>query len=203
VEPEQRAALARFGILSYRLFYFERNEDGSFKRASEYPAQALVSSTTHDLPTLAGFWAGRDIDTRYRLGLIQDERTYHRWHEDRRREKRRMLERLIGMGLLEPDYPLTAADGPELAGEIHNAITGFLAKTPSMLMTLNQEDLTKEPDQQNMPGTTWQYPNWRRKMRYSVEELLTSPAARDFAAMLRHWLESEGRLHGAAKAAGA
>lgn len=196
VEPEQRAALERFGILSYRLFYFERNGDGSFKSASEYPPQALVSSTTHDLPTLAGFWSGRDIETRYRLGLISDEVSYRRWQEDRQVEKRRMLERLLEMGLLPVGYPLEAANGPELTGEIHNAITGFLTQTPSMLMTLNQEDLTKEPDQQNMPGTTWQYPNWRRKMRYSVEELQASPVARDFAAMLRHWLAKESRRRG-------
>jgi len=197
VEPEQRAALERFGILSYRLFYFERNGDGSFKRSSEYPLQALVSSTTHDLPTLAGFWAGRDIDTRYRLGLISDEAGYHRWKEERRIEKRRMLDKLLEIGLLPPGYPLEAADGLELTGEVHNAITGFLAKTPSMLMTLNQEDLTKETDQQNLPGTTWQYPNWRRKMRYSLEQLQTTPEAHDFAAMLRYWLAAESRLRSA------
>ena len=196
VEPEQRAALERYGILSYRLFYFERNNDGSFKTAADYPQQALVSSTTHDLPTLAGFWSGRDIDTRLQLGLIADEASYRRWKEDRRGEKRRMLERLLAMKLLPVGYDLSAADGPELTGEIHNAITGFLAQTPSMLMTLNQEDLTKEPDQQNMPGTTWQYPNWQRKMRFSVEQLRTNKLAHDFAAMLRHWLAAEGRIRG-------
>ncbi len=203
VEPEQRQALERFGILSYRLFYFERYPDGAFKPSHEYPRQALVSSTTHDLPTLAGFWSGRDIETRLRLGLITDDASHHRWQDERRGEKRRMLERLLELGLLPAGYPLAAADGPELTGEIHNAITGFLARTPSMLMTLNQEDLTKEPDQQNMPGTTWEYPNWRRKMVYSVEQLHTTQAAHDFAAMLRYWLETESRMHGAARAAGA
>ena len=195
VEPEQREALARFGILSYRLFYFERNDDGSFKRASEYPVQALVSSTTHDLPTLAGFWAGRDIDTRRELGLIADDEAYRRWQAERGTEKRRMLDKLLEMGLLPPGFPLESADGKELTGEVHNAITGFLARTPCMLLTLNQEDLTKELDQQNMPGTTWQYPNWRRKMRYSVEDLHGNEAAHAFAAMLRHWLAAESRLN--------
>ena len=58
VEPEIRKTLARYGMLSYRLFYFEKNPNGEFRRHEEYPAQALVSSTTHDLPTLAGFWVG-------------------------------------------------------------------------------------------------------------------------------------------------
>ncbi|MBM3795093.1 MAG: 4-alpha-glucanotransferase [Acidobacteria bacterium] len=193
VEPEQRTALQDHGILSYRLFYFERNSDGSFKRPEDYPPQALVSSTTHDLPTLAGFWAGHDIEVRRSLGLIADDAGYQSWQASRRDEKRRMLERLIEQNLLPADYPISAADGPELSGEIHNAIIGFLARTPSMLMTLNQEDLTKELDQQNMPGTTWQYPNWRRKMRYSVAALRTNQQARNFAQMFRNWLTATSR----------
>src|SRR5439155_13269389 len=63
VEPAIRETLARFGILSYRLLYFEK--DGpEFKPFDKYPPQALVSSTTHDLPTLAGFWLGADIVAR-------------------------------------------------------------------------------------------------------------------------------------------
>jgi 4-alpha-glucanotransferase len=84
---------------------------------------------------------------------------------------------------------------PELTGELHNALVGFLASAPSALLALNQEDLTKETEQQNLPGTTWEYPNWRRKMRLSVEQLHSEPAARDFTLMLRHWLERTGRLN--------
>ena len=71
---------------------------------------------------------------------------------------------------------------------------GFLASTPSQLLVVNQEDLTKELHQQNLPGTTWQYPNWSRKMRFTVEELRTTKVARDFTAMFRHWMDRSGRL---------
>ena len=40
---------------------------------------------------------------------------------------------------------------------------GFLLSTPSELAIVNQEDLTGETEQQNLPGSTWQYPNWRQK----------------------------------------
>ena len=69
VEPEVRQALARFGILSYRLLYFERI-DGAFKLPDQYPAQALAASTTHDLATITGFWTGADIDARLYAGTI-------------------------------------------------------------------------------------------------------------------------------------
>ena len=62
VTGEVRQALAETGILSYRVLWFERNTDGTFRRPDEYPAHAAVSTTTHDLPTLAGFSSGRDIE---------------------------------------------------------------------------------------------------------------------------------------------
>jgi len=196
VDPAVREMLARYGILSYRLFYFERNGQGEFRPPGEYPRQALVSSTTHDLPTLAGFWLGSDIVARRDAGLLPDEATYHRMWYERAGQKQKMLDALFRLGLLPDSFPRNAADLPELTGELHNAITGFLVSTPSLLLTLNQEDLTKETEQQNLPGSVHQYPNWRRKMRFSVEELHESATARDFAVMFRHWLEREGRMAG-------
>lgn len=193
VEPRMREMLERFGILSYRLFYFERKDGGKLIPSAEYPPQALVSSTTHDLPTLAGYWCGRDINARERAGLLPNDGTADRMRAERVADKQHMLDALHKEALLPPDYPRDAALLPELTGELHNAIIGFLALSPSMLLTLNQEDLTKEVDQQNLPATTHQYPNWRRKMKYSVEQLHGDTHALDFAQMLRHWLTRSGR----------
>jgi 4-alpha-glucanotransferase len=189
-----REAMERFGILSYRLFYFEKGADGLPRRVNEYPRAALVSSTTHDLPTLAGFWAGRDIEVRRQTGMLRDDAAYERQKRERVEEKRRMIEALVRDGFLPADFPREAAEWTELTGELHNAVIGYLMMTPAMLMLLNQEDLTKETEQQNVPGTTREYPNWRRKMLYSVEELRTSPRAHDFARMMRAWMERSGRL---------
>ena len=194
VEPSVRETLERFGILSYRLFYFERNERGDFRKFSEYPEQALVSSTTHDLPTLAGFWTYADIEARRRAGIFPDDQTYHAQMAKRADDKQRMLNLLFGEGLLPEGFPRNARDVPELTGELHNAVIGFLASTPSRLMVVNQEDLTKETEQQNLPGTTSQYPNWSRKMKFSVEELRSEKMPRDFVAMFRNWLERTGRV---------
>jgi 4-alpha-glucanotransferase len=192
VEPRVREALAKFGILSYRLFYFERNPAGDFRAARDYPAQALVSSTTHDLPTLAGFWRSEDIEARHHAGISDDE-TYRSQLIRRAEDKQKMLDLLFAEGLLPNWRPCAASAIPELTGELHNAVVGFLASTPSMLMVLNQEDLTKETAQQNLPGTTWQYPNWRRKMRFTLEELYDRKEARDFVNMFHDWLRRSGR----------
>jgi len=194
VPDEARQVLHRFGILSYRLLYFEQ-DNGRFRAPQEYPRDALVSATTHDLPTLAGFWLGRDIDVRHEAGLLPDEGAYQSMRADRAREKQKLLDLLWELKLLPDWFPREASQVPELAGELHNAIVGFLASTPSKLMVLNQEDLLKQAEQQNLPGSTLEYPNWRRKMKCTVEELWTSDEIRDFAQMFRAWLERTGRLN--------
>jgi 4-alpha-glucanotransferase len=194
VEPEVRETLARFGILSYRLLYFEKDGNGRFRRNVDYPRQTLVSSTTHDLPTLAGFWVHEDIEQRRRAGVL-DEAGYRAQLAARAAEKQKMLDALLAAGLLPPGFPRSASDVPELTGELHNAVIGFLASTPAMLLLVNQEDLTKEIAQQNLPGTTWQYPNWSRKMHFRIDELYSAKQATDFVQMFRHWIERTGRAN--------
>lgn len=194
VEPAIRETLARFGILSYRVFYFEKY-NGEFRRGEEYPAQALVSSTTHDLPTLAGYWAGADIEARRKAGTI-DEEGYRTQSAARAHDKQKMLDALFRAGLLPDHLPRAAADYGELTPELQNAITGFLALTPCQLLSINQEDITREKYQQNLPGTTWQYPNWRRKMQFTIEELRNGPNALALAEPFRNWIHSSGRARG-------
>lgn len=150
VTGEVRQSLAETGIFSYRLFWFERDSAGNFRRPEEYPARAVVSTTTHDLPTLAGFASGRDIEARKAAGLI-DEQAYRQQQAAREDEKARLNAILLATGFT--DDPI-----------------GFLLSTPCAIAVINQEDLTGETEQQNLPGSTWQYPNWRRKMKIPVEE---------------------------------
>jgi 4-alpha-glucanotransferase len=196
VEPETREALEKFGILSYRLFYFEREGDGSMKAPENYPTNALVSTTTHDLPTLAGAWIGRDIEARDYSGLLPEHSEYERQWAERRDLKQRILDALFEEKLMPEYYTRWANDIPELTGELHNAVIGYLARTPSKLFQVNQEDLTKFLDQQNLPGSTWQYPNWQRKTGYYLEDLRSDPLVRGCAAMLVRWLKESGRDNG-------
>jgi 4-alpha-glucanotransferase len=195
VPDEVREALRVGGILSYRLLYFEQDRNGRMRKPEEYLRDALVSATTHDLPTLAGFWVGRDIEARHGAELLPDDATYHQMLADRSREKQKMLDVLTELKLLPEWFPRNANDVRELTGELHNAVVGFLASTPSKLMVLNQEDLLKETEQQNLPGSTSEYPNWRRKMRCTVEELWESPEIQAFTRMFRGWMEKTGRVN--------
>jgi 4-alpha-glucanotransferase len=44
--------------------------------------------------------------------------------------------------------------------------------------------VTDEREQVNLPGTTNQHPNWRRKQSLSLEELSTNPRVRVLAHIL-------------------
>lgn len=193
VEPATRKTLERFGILSYRLFYFERGEAGEMNLPERYPVEALVATSTHDLPTIAGSWIGRDIEARDYAGLLPVHEVYEQQWADRRKLRQAILDALFAEGLMPDYYSRNASDIPELTGELHNAVVAYLARTPSKLLQLNQEDLTKQLDQQNLPGSTWQYPNWRRKMGCYLEDLTNDPIVAGSAAMFRYWLRETGR----------
>ncbi|MBV9504016.1 MAG: 4-alpha-glucanotransferase [Acidobacteriia bacterium] len=199
VEPEVRETLERSGVLSYRLLYFERDRQGQFIPYDQYVKQALVSSTTHDLPTLAGFWTGNDIEARRRAGVL-DDAAYQEQVKSRAAEKQKVLDLLFQSGLLSPSLPRSAESYGELTGDLHNAIVGFLALTPSELWAINEEDLTKEAAQQNLPGTTWQYSNWGRKTKFTVEQLRSDSQALAFTAMVRDWVGRSGRTNRTAMA---
>jgi 4-alpha-glucanotransferase len=123
---------------------------------------------------------------------LADEQGY--WHQmrERAREKQSMLDVLHLENLLPENFERNAANLPEFNGDLHNAVIGFLMNVPSMLMLINQEDFTKETEQQNLPGSTGQYPNWQRKMRYSIEDLY-SPEAQGYSRMFRYHLQRSGR----------
>ena len=190
VGDETRASLASYGILSYRLFFFEKHWDGRFRAPNEYPAQALASTTTHDLPTLAGFWKGRDIEVRQALGFVHDDREQR---EQRQRDKQCMAEALATAGLLKHELIDTVVKSLDLPHEVHEAVIAFLASTPCQLFALNQEDLTNSTEQMNLPGTTAEYPNWRQKMLYSLEQLTSNQEAIRVTSMFKHWLRESGR----------
>ena len=92
VTGEVRHALGEAGVLGYRLLWFEKEWDGNFKPPDHYPAQALASATTHDLPTLAGFMLARDIEARKAAGLIDDGA--YQSQKAREKDEIRKLERL-------------------------------------------------------------------------------------------------------------
>jgi 4-alpha-glucanotransferase len=190
--PNFRETLMSRGVFSYRLFYFERDQAGNLLNHWEYPRSALVSVTTHDLPTLAGFWLGSDIDTRRDIGLLKPDGEKDA-REDRTSHKAKIIEKLVQTEFLPAPVAHAAWIEPFPTDELHAAVLKFLLHTPSLMVMINQEDILLDRRQQNLPGTTWQNPNWVTKMRYSVEELRTDPEAKRLSQKFRILLRDSGR----------
>ena len=175
-----REELSEAGLLGCRVLYFERGQDGGFRGSDKYPATCLASISTHDLPTLAGFWAGRDIDWRERLGLFAEPGQAEHERAERATIRHRLLELLAAEGLLPAELdPARPPDG--LPWSLVLALHQLLARSPSEIVVMQLEDALQLLEQANLPGTTDQHPNWRRRLEVPLERLGTEPRVVELA----------------------
>jgi 4-alpha-glucanotransferase len=168
----------RANVLSYRIFAFERGHDGRFIPPGEYPPLAAASAATHDLATLKGFWLGRDIEWRQRLGLYPEPAAEANELAERRRDRVFLLEALVAEGLFAPEQSgkfLPSDDEPVYTMELGTAIHAYLARSRARLMLVQLEDVAGESEQANLPGTTDDHPNWRRRLPCTIEDLRAGP----------------------------
>ena len=180
-----REQLAQARVLSYRVFYFERGADGAMKPPGDYPAQSLAVATTHDLPTLAGFWSGEDLHVRSGLGAFPDDAARHRASEERQRDKVDILSALKREGLLPTGVTEDLATAPAMTTELCHAIHLYLARTPAYIVLANLEDSLGELSQTNLPGTIDSHPNWIRKYAVRVDEMFCDERLQQLGAVLR------------------
>ena len=180
-----REQMAKARVLSYRVFYFERAWDGACKAPGEYPAQAIAVVTTHDLPTLRGFWSGEDLQVRAGLGAFRDDAARRAAWEERQRDKGQILAALKREGLLPDGVSDDLTTAPSMTQALSQAIHVYLARTPSWMVLANLEDGLGEIAQTNLPGTVDSHPNWNRKYGVHVDDLVSDPRLRELGAVLR------------------
>jgi (1->4)-alpha-D-glucan 1-alpha-D-glucosylmutase len=169
VPDEVRETLGRTGILSYRVLFFERQPSGEFKPPAEYPADALVSAATHDLPTLAAYWEGRDLALRQELGLFPSDEAHQAQVLARAQDRARLLLALDRAGLLPEGASVDPVSLPEMTPALLRQLQAYLARSPARVLVVQLEDALGVREQVNLPGTTSEYPNWRRKLPLALE----------------------------------
>ena len=157
-----RERMEATGILSYRILFFERLLDGTFIPPEDYPPMALAASGTHDLSTIPAWLRGEDLVLRDRLGLLETPLAADL--EARERDRTELLDALIAHGDLAP------ADREDDTA-IVIAANRYLAATPCAIVMAQLDDILGERAPVNIPGTSMQYPNWRRKLSTDLAEL--------------------------------
>lgn len=164
--------MRKAAMLSYRLLYFTRDAKGGFLTPRRYPHPAAVAVATHDLATLAGYWRGRDLEVRSRLGLYPSQAAQKAAVAQRAHDRRELIRALKREGLLASDH---AEDGSFFSLDLALAVYRFLARTPARLLLLSPADVLGDEDQVNMPGTVSEYPNWRATLSLELERLERDP----------------------------
>lgn len=160
VRPGFRERMARAGVLSTRVAWFERDAHGRLADPRSLPALAAVCASTHDLPTIDGWAAGIDLDERARVLGIDDATLAHQ-RADRAADLARVVAGLDAHHIA----------GADLVERMHR----WLAASGARLAIVQLEDVCGQQRQVNLPGTPDVPPNWRQRLPLSIEALVDAP----------------------------
>jgi 4-alpha-glucanotransferase len=160
-------AITQARMLGMRVLWFERAADDGFIGAQDYPRLSVAMTGTHDTPTVAGWWRGRDLDWAEALDRLPTDVSRAGAEDIRDWDRGLLFSTLTG----EHERP-----APADSDRVVDAAIAHVARAPSDLAIVPLEDLLGLDEQPNLPGTTVEHPNWRRRMDVPTGELLADPA---------------------------
>lgn len=164
-------------MLGMRVLLFERAADGGFIGAQDYEPLAVAMTGTHDTPTFAGWWSGTDLDWADRLGRLAEGVDRAAAESIRDWDRGLMWATLTGSS----DRP-----APHDHGAAVDAAIAHVARTPCALAVVPVEDLLGLLEQPNIPGTSTEHPNWRRRLSAPLTDLAASGELARRVAPLNH-----------------
>lgn len=170
VPPEVREALASSGIFSNSLFYFEKQHSGEFLSVDELATHCLLMIANHDVPPFTGWWQHDDLDIKQQYKLITCNE-YEQLKQQRIEEQQRLL-RFINHHGNTTELLLHSE-----AVTVYSALALCLAGSQSRLFAIQIDDLDEQKYPVNIPGTDKEYPNWRRVLTHTSEEIFTKNAS--------------------------
>lgn len=170
VPVEIVSKLRESGVYSYKVLYFERDEENNFRAPQSYPVQAMATITTHDLPTLRGYWQSDDLALGKTLGLYRDEEVLQALYADRARARQGLLDGLHHYDCI-PKKTGRKAALMEMTPVLNRGLQRYVADSACALLGLQPEDWLDMDAPVNVPGTSDEYPNWRRKLSHTLEEM--------------------------------
>ncbi len=149
-----REQMRDWGIWSYLVMMFERDEHGGFRNVDDYASNALVTLNTHDLSTYAGWRSFHDLKLKRSLGMDPGESDKARWH---------------ALGMLDEALRHHGIHHHDLW-----SVLSFLARARSRLLAISLEDLLGVIDQPNIPGTVDEHPNWRQRLPVELNQIAST-----------------------------
>ncbi|EIC85786.1 4-alpha-glucanotransferase [Serratia sp. M24T3] len=173
VPKEIVASLRDSGVYSYKVLYFEHDKQRVYLAPEKYVVQAMATVTTHDLPTLRGYWQGDDLTLGEKLGIYPDASVLADLRLDRAKTRQSLLDALHLHHCVPKKFG-KHAEKMEMNETLNRGLQRYLAISSSALLGLQPEDWLDMNTPVNVPGTNTEYPNWRRKLRVSLEEMFSN-----------------------------
>ncbi len=173
-----RAQLAARGILGTDVMWYVR-EHGLYTDPQRWPATAVAMASTHDLPTVAGWWLGRDLEWRSELKLHAEDDSAEAAMAERKTDQAALWAAFMHAGIVKG--PLPANPG---VAEFVAAAAAFIGLTPSPLALLSIEDALIQTEQPNIPCTSGGHPNWCRRLTDPAAQIVARAAVRAVLAAL-------------------
>ena len=174
VPPSFRARCREAGIAGMDVLWFQRERE-RFLAPAEWRADAVGMTTTHDLPTVAGWWHGADLELRRGIGTVDESEI-----TQRPAERTALWQAFTDAGVVNGTPPPADDTDP-----VVDAAVEFVAQAPGPLAIVPLEDVMGVAEQPNLPGTTDQHPNWRRRFHLPVDQMLRQPAAEKRLGLLK------------------
>ena len=182
IPMELRHALKEANTFSYKLFFGERAFDGGYIAPKDYEKQAISALTTHDMPTLKGWWTLSDLTLGQKLGIYAPSDAT-RLASDRNNAKQRILDSLHGLMSVGTDVPRHAADCP-MSDALALGMQIHMCRGSCALYSSQIEDWIGVEKPVNVPGTFREYPNWRRKLTANLDEIFSDPKVLELTAKM-------------------
>ncbi|PKF60606.1 4-alpha-glucanotransferase [Psychromonas sp. psych-6C06] len=161
------------GVYSYKVFFFEQADDGGYISPAHYKEQAMATLSTHDMPTIKGYWHCDDLYLGKELGLYPDQQVLDKLMENRVFCKQQILNSLHGHSSLPTEYNRDATQ-TGMDQTLNFSMQAHLAKGNAALLSLQLEDFLEMEHPVNVPGTSDEYRNWQRKLSQNLEQLFSN-----------------------------
>jgi 4-alpha-glucanotransferase len=174
-------AMEHYRAYHYKVLLFEQHPDGTFKPPEAYIPGAMAVVTTHDLPTLRGWWEEHDVSLRGTLDLYPSEEQRLYAHDSRVKDRVSLLRALVAAGLWHwnDGEPL-----PTYSAALSRAVHAFIGLSSSNIALIQVEDLIGMIDPVNVPGTDTEHANWQRKVAASIKDIFSSSDSKDILAAM-------------------
>lgn len=169
VPEEMKSILKNAGIHSYKIFFWEKAQDGGFISPRDYVDQAMSALSTHDMPTIEGWWSHADLQLGKQLGLYNDDNV-RSIGEARYQDQQRILDSLHWHKVI-PDTISHDARNCPMSKELRNGMQIHMCLGNCALFSTQIEDWLGMDKPVNVPGTSDEYPNWRRKLSKNINDI--------------------------------